>query len=93
VLDQGARAVDPRERGERLLARGLRHPRVEPRQGRAQIAREHDLALAHTAERSLRAEQLVVPSVDVLPAKSVAEVICERLLHEPVFAVDIGDHG
>lgn len=41
----------------------------------------------------MRPEVLGVVSVDALPFESIAEVLREGLLDEPVFTVDVGDHG
>ena len=50
-----------------------------------------DLVRNHLAP--LRAEGLVIPCVDALPAQLVSQVIGEGLLDKPVLAVDVGDHA
>src|SRR6266404_2486560 len=49
-------------------------------------------SLRRASHRALSAEGLGVERVDALPPETIAQVIREGLLHQPVFAVDVGDH-
>src|SRR5262245_45900346 len=54
---------------------------------------QHDRALIGTAQRAGETKRLVVVGIDAIPPKRVVEVFSERLLNQPVFAVDVGNHG
>jgi hypothetical protein len=94
VLEQRAREIMARDFLHRLGDGGWRQQRIQPRQRRSQVAREHHLARVRAPQRAIRSERLLVPRIDTLPTQLIAQMPGERLLDEPVFAVDVGvGHG
>ena len=93
VLKQRAGEVDARQLLDGLLARRCRQVRVEPLQRRPQVAHQHHIPLGRAPQRALRPERLLVVGVDALPAEHLLQMLGEGLLDQPVFAVDVGDHG
>src|SRR6266404_6956262 len=49
-------------------------------------------SLRRASHRALSAEGLGVERVDALPPETIAQVIREGLLHQPIFTVDVDDH-
>ena len=93
VLDERPGEVHPRELLDGPLAGGFGQVGIEPMHGGAEVAGEDDIPLAGAAQRANGAEGLLVVREDALPAEDIMKVVGERLLDEPVFIVDVGDHG
>ena len=93
VLNERSGKVDPGDLLDGLLARRFRKVRVQARERCPQVAHQHHVALRCPAKRSLWPEGLGVVGVDAFPVELIAEVVREGLLDQPVFAVDVGDHG
>ena len=79
--------------GKRLLDRRDGDILVKPLQGSAEIADQHDFAFAGATERATGSEVLVGEGVNAFPAEHIAQMVGKRLLDQPVFAFDVGDHG
>ena len=91
VLDEGACEVDAGELGYGLLSRSGRQVGVQPLDGGAEIAHQHDLTFGSPAQGAGGAEDLGVIGVETLPAQRVAQMVGEGLLDQAIFAVDVGD--
>ncbi len=93
VLDQRAGEVHPRELLDGLIAGGVGQVGIEPQNGGAEVADEDDIPLAGAAQRAVGAEGLLVVGEDAVPAEDIMKMVGERRLDQPIFIVDVGNHG
>ncbi len=84
------REVDARQLLDGLFTRGSGDVGIEPFEAQPQLAFKDGVALRVASEGAARAERLAVVRVGGVPSEDVMEMVSERLLNEPVFAVDAG---
>ena len=89
LLHAGASEVDAGELIDGLLAGVCGNRRIEPRERRAQITHEDHITLGLASKRAGRAERFRVERIHGFPPQSVAQVVRERLLNQPVFGVNV----
>ena len=93
LLHERACEIDSCQFLQRLFPRRLRQFRIESGQRRAQVAYQHHIAFARSTERAVRPERLFVKRIDALPAENTVQMIGKSFLHQPIFAVDVGNHA
>lgn len=78
----------PGYRPKQFSARTLRQCGIEALQSCPQVAHEHNLALISAAQFAGGIERFVIVGLYTLSAERLAQVFGERLLNQPVFAVE-----
>ena len=89
VLQQRSREVVPAELAQGVVDGCERELRIQTHQCGSQVALEHHVPRMSPAKCAIRPKRLLVPGVDALPSELGFEVLGNRGLNQPVFAVDV----
>lgn len=62
-------------------------------EGSSQVARENHVPFTGAPQGSVSPERLGVEHVDAVPLQRISKVVRERLLDQPILAVDVSNHA
>jgi hypothetical protein len=82
-----------RELTDCLIHGCRRQIRIETLDRSPEVACKHDVAGIDPPQGAVGSEGFMVPCVNAFPTEFLLKVLCKRRLDEPVFGVDVGNHG